>query len=216
MQSGRSTSPRKTRRSIRLGTRADGSLSAARLKIREDDKWDERYAPVLYRPFDTREVYYVPWMVDWPRTEAMPHMLAGENVSLMTCRQSIGSGWKHLLATRLIADDSMVSNRTRERGYLFPVYLYPGIGSADKSLFSRWAEGQNGRTPNLDSGFVDQLAAATKLRFASDGRGDSPGDPRPRGHPRLDLRSVAQPQLPQPLRGAAEARFPARAAAWKY
>ena len=147
-------------------------LAAARLKIRDDDEWDERYAPVLYRPFDTREVYYVPWMVDWPRTEAMPHMLAGENFALMACRQSIGNGWRHLMATRSIADDSMVSNRTRERGYLFPVYLYPGVGRADTSLFDRWAEGQDGRTPNLDSGFVDQLAAATELQFVSDGRGD--------------------------------------------
>ena len=147
-------------------------LPAARRKIREDDQWDERYAPVLYRPLDVREMYYVPWMVDWPRTEAMPHMLAGENVALMACRQAIGNGWKHLLATRLITDDSMVSNRTRERGYLFPVYLYPGVGSADTSLFSRWAEGKDGRTPNLDSGFVEQIAAATELRFVSDGRGD--------------------------------------------
>ena len=147
-------------------------LPAARRKIREDDQWDERYAAVLYRPFDIREMYYVPWMVDWPRTEAMPHMLAGENVALMACRQSIGNGWKHLLATRLIADDSMVSNRTRERGYLFPIYLYPGVGSADTSLFNRWAGGRDGRTPNLDSGFVEQIAAATELRFLSDARGD--------------------------------------------
>ena len=147
-------------------------LPVARRKIRDDDQWDERYAPVLYRPFDIREMYYVPWMVDWPRTEAMPHMLAGENVALMACRQSIGNGWKHVLATRLITDDSMVSNRTRERGYLFPVYLYPGVGRADTSLFSRWAEGKDGRTPNLDSGFVEQIATATKLRFVSDGRGD--------------------------------------------
>ena len=147
-------------------------LPAARRKIREDDQWDERYATVLYRPFDIREMYYVPWMVDWPRTEAMPHLLAGENVALMTCRQSIGSGWKHLLATRLITDDSMVSNRTRERGYLFPVYLYPRVGRANTSLFSRWAKGKDGRTPNLDSGFVEQIAAATELRFVSDGRGD--------------------------------------------
>ena len=147
-------------------------LPAARRKIREDDQWDDRNAPVLYRPFDVREMYYVPWMVDWPRTEAMPHMLAGENVALMTCRQSIGNGWKHLLATRLITDDSMVSNRTRERGYIFPLYLYPGVGSADTSLFSRWSEGKGGRTPNLDSGFVEQIAAGTELRFVSDGRGD--------------------------------------------
>ena len=147
-------------------------LPAARRKIREDDQWDKRYAPVLYRPFDIREIYYVQWMVDWPRTEAMPHMLAGENVALMTCRQAIGNGWKHLLTTQLIADDSMVSNRTRERGYLFPVYLYPGVGRADTSLFSRWAKGKDGRTPNLDSGFVEQIATAAELRFVSDGRGD--------------------------------------------
>ena len=147
-------------------------LPSARRKIREDKQWDERYEPVLYRPFDIREMYYVPWMVDWPRTEAMPHMLAGENVALMACRQSIGTGWKHILATRLITDDSMVSNRTRERGYLFPVYLYPAVGNADILLFSRWADGKDGRTPNLDSGFVEHIAAATALRFVSDGRGD--------------------------------------------
>ena len=147
-------------------------LPEARQKIRKDDQWDERYAPVMYRPFDVRNIYYVPWMVDWPRTEAMPHMLAGENIALVVCRQSIGNGWKHVLATQLITDDSMVSNRTRERGYLFPVYLYPGVGSTDSSLFTRWAEGKDGRTPNLDSGFVEQIAATTKLRFVSDGHGD--------------------------------------------
>ena len=147
-------------------------LPEARQKVRKDDRWDERYTPVQYRPFDIRELYYVPWMVDWPRTEAMPHMLAGENVALMLCRQSIGSGWKHVLATRLITDDSMISNRTRERGYIFPVYLYPEIGRADTSLFSRWTNGKNGRTPNLDSGFVKQISDTTKLQFVSDGRGD--------------------------------------------
>ena len=134
-----------------------------------------RAAPILYRPFDTRFTYYTGQsrgFLCYPRAEVMGHMLAGENVALMACRQSIGNSWKHLLATRLITDDSMVSNRTRERGYLFPVYLYAGVGSADTSLFSRWAEGKDGRTPNLDLGFVEEIAAATELRFVSDGRGD--------------------------------------------
>ena len=132
-------------------------------------------APIVYRPFDRRWTYYTGksgGFICRPIGDLMPHMLAGENVALMTCRQSIGNGWKHLLATRLITDNSMVSNRTRERGYLFPVYLYPGVGSADTSLFSRWTKGKDGRTPNLDSGFVEQIAAATELRFVSDGRGD--------------------------------------------
>ena len=149
-------------------------LPAARRNIREDDQWDERYAPVLYRPFDMREMYYVPWMIDWPRTEAMPHLLAGENVALIACRQQARGDdeWAQVFATSRIAESCAISNITREINYLFPLYLYPGVGKADGSLFSRWAKGKDGRTPNLDSGFVEQIAAATKLRFVSDGRGD--------------------------------------------
>ncbi|MCY4376103.1 MAG: hypothetical protein OXC31_20300 [Spirochaetaceae bacterium] len=149
-------------------------LPAARLKIREDDRWDERYAPVLYRPFDIREMYYVPWMVDWPRTEAMPHLLAGENVTLIACRQQARGDdeWAQVFATSQIAESCAISNITREINYLFPLYLYPGVGKADGSLFSRWVKGKAGRTPNLDSGFVEQMAAAIELRFVSDGRGD--------------------------------------------
>ena len=150
-------------------------VAAARRELRAATKrkrLEDFVTKILYRPFDERFIFWHPSVVWRPRTEAMPHMLAGENVALMTCRQAIGNGWKHLLTTQLIADDSMVSNRTRERGYLFPVYLYPGVGRADTSLFSRWAKGKDGRTPNLDSGFVEQIAAATELRFVSDGSGD--------------------------------------------
>ncbi|MYG36762.1 MAG: DNA methyltransferase [Gemmatimonadetes bacterium] len=147
-------------------------LPAARRKIRNDKRWDERYAQVLYRPFDIREIYYVPWMVDWPRTEAMPHLLAGENHALMTCRQSTGRNWRHAFATRRATDDSMVSNRTRERGYLCPLYLYPGVGRSGELHLSQWPEGKDGRRPNLDPGFVERFARANGFRFVSDGRGD--------------------------------------------
>ena len=190
-------------------------LPAARLKIREDDQWDERYAPVLYRPFDVREMYYVPWMVDWPRTDAMPHMLAGENVALIGCRQQARGDdeWAQVFVTSRIAESCAISNITREINYLYPLYLYPGVGKADGSLFNRWATGKDGRTPNLDSGFVEQVAAATELRFVSDGRGDSPRGLRRGGCLRLYLHGVPQPRLPRPLRGPAQARLPTRAAA---
>ena len=149
-------------------------LPAARRKIREDDQWDEWYTPVLYRPFDIRDMYYVPWMVDWPRTEAMPHMLAGENVALIACRQQVRGDdeWAQVFATSRIAESCAISNITREINYLYPLYLYPGVGKADGSLFSHWPKGKGGRTPNLDSGFVAQLADAVDLRFVSDGCGD--------------------------------------------
>lgn len=143
----------------------------ARRKVRDDKRWDERCAPLLYRPFDIREIYYVPWMVDWPRTEAMPHMLAGENLGLMVCRQCNGE-WQHAFVTKHLTDDSMVSNRTRERGYLCPLYLYRGVGKSNGALFHTWAEGKAGRRPNFGRGFVEDLEQAAGLTFVSDGRGD--------------------------------------------
>ena len=146
-------------------------LPEARRKIRKDRQWDRRYVPVLYRPFDIREMYYVPWMVDWPRTEAMPHMLAGENLSIgLTRTVEVGSGFSHVFASREMIQHHTVS--LKEVNYQFPLYLYPGVGKADASLFSRWAEGKDGRAPNLDSGFVEHIAATTELRFVSDGCGD--------------------------------------------
>ena len=143
-------------------------LPAARRKIREDHQWDKRYAPVLYRPFDVREMYYVPWMVDWPRTEAMPHLRSGENVGLITTRQTKDE-WGALATSSIIAHKTCSAYDINS---LFPLYLYPGVDKADGSLFSRWPKGKDGRTSNLDSGFVEQIAAATELRFVSDGRGD--------------------------------------------
>jgi len=147
-------------------------LSEARRRLRADKDWDKRYAPVLYRPFDIREIYYVPWMVDWPRTEAMPHMLAGENVGLIFMRQvAMGDDYSHFGVSRFPVDArAFYSNKGIMS--LAPLYLYPRIGTADSSLFSRWPRGEGGRTPNLDSAFVERLAEAVELRFDSDGRGD--------------------------------------------
>ena len=127
---------------------------------------------ILYRPFDERFIFWHPSVVWRPRTEAMPHMLAGENVALMFMRQvAMGDEYTHFGASRHPVDNrAFYSNK----GIMSfgPLYLYPGVGKADGSLFSRWPKGKGGRTPNLDLGFVEQLAAATELRFVSDGRGD--------------------------------------------
>ena len=146
-------------------------LPAARLKIREDDQWDERYASVLYRPFDIREMYYVPWMVDWPRTEAMPHLLTGENLSIgLTRTVEVGAGFSHIFASRAMIQHHTVS--LKEVNYQLPLYLYPGVGKGDGSLFRLWPKGKGGRTPNLDPRFIEHMVAVTELRFVSDGGGD--------------------------------------------
>ena len=147
-------------------------LSQARQKLREDKQWDKRYTPVLYRPFDIREIYYVPWMVDGPRTEAMAHMLAGENLALITSRMTKGETFKHVQATRGIVEVICMSPKTSNNGFVFPLYLYGGVGKSDVLMFHTWPEGKDGRRPNLDPDFVKTAEQATGLAFQSDGRGD--------------------------------------------
>ena len=83
----------------------------------------------------------------------------------------MGDAYTHFGASRQLVDNrAFYSNK----GIMSfgPLYLYPGVGKADKSLWDRWSNGNDGRTPNLDWGFVDQIATATELRFVSDGRGN--------------------------------------------
>lgn len=115
--------------------------------------------PLLYRPFDVRYTYYTGRSRGFhcmPRPEVMHHMLAGENVALMTCRQWSQPAWTHAMVSDRITDDCMVSNRTRERGYLIPLYLYPD--TSPKDLFSDLEPGKE-RKPNLNLKVVAALRA---------------------------------------------------------
>ena len=152
-------------------------VAAARRELRAATKREplgELATKILYRAFDERFIFWHPSVVWRPRTEAMPHLLAGENVALITCRQQArdDDGWAQTFATLQVAESCAISNITREINYVFPLYLYPGVGKAERSLFNRWPQGRDGRTPNLDATFVEAVATATELRFVSDGRGD--------------------------------------------
>ncbi|MFZ4802962.1 MAG: type ISP restriction/modification enzyme, partial [Chlorobium sp.] len=118
--------------------------------------------PISYRPFDNRYTYYTGrsrGFLCMPRREVMQHFLNGENIGLMTCRQSAVETWEHIGITKHIADDSRISNRTKERGYIFPLYLYP---ESDNQITT---DGQQQRTPNLNRAIVDEIATALDLTF---------------------------------------------------
>jgi len=108
-----------------------------------------------------------------PRPEVMRHMLAGENLGLITCRQrSQKEGqWASVGVSNVIIESCAISNKTKEINYLFPLYLYPTEGDLNFSE-RHWPAGKDGKTPNLDPKFVKQFAQATGLEFVSDGKGD--------------------------------------------
>lgn len=135
-------------------------LSVARKKIK-NNKHADFIKTISYRPFDDRNIYYTPDMVDWGRESLMRHFQNGENIGLMTCRQSAINSWEHIGITKLIADDSRVSNRSRERGYIYPLYLYPE--TKQNEMFASVE-----RTPNLNAEIVGRIADKLQLTFTNE------------------------------------------------
>ena len=127
-------------------------FAEARKELAKDKNWEAYFSTILYRLFDVREIYYTQRMVDWPRPEVMRHMVH-ENLGLLTCRQNT-LGFHHAFVCENIVESCIVSNKTREIGYLFPLYLYPD----KRDMFSH--EEAQERKPNLDPKLVKSLAEA--------------------------------------------------------
>lgn len=119
--------PERARVAYELGKDAqDWQVKLAQVDLQEHGLAREDIFPILYRPFDVRYTYFTGQSRGFhcrPRTEVMRHMLSGENLALHTCRQIVSEEWQHCLVTNGITDDCYVSNKTRERGYIHPLYL---------------------------------------------------------------------------------------------
>ena len=161
--------PELARQGYELGQDArDWKVELAQQDLRDSGPVRERVVPILYRPFDVRHTYYTGHsrgFMCMPRPEVMRHMLAGENRALHVCRQTVSETWQHCLVTEGITDDCYVSNKTRERGYTLPLYLYPTADRGD--LLARL--GPSARQPNLSPKLMAALTA-------SHGRAPTPED----------------------------------------
>ena len=106
---------------------------------------------ICYRPFDNRFTAYTgksKGLYMNPRNGIMKHFYEHDNLGLVTCRQSSIANWTLCHLTDCLTDDCFVSNRTKERGYVFPLYLYEeNMGRIEKRV-------------NMDSAIVAKIGAA--------------------------------------------------------
>ncbi|CAN5474422.1 hypothetical protein BH11PSE7_BH11PSE7_00070 [soil metagenome] len=119
-------------------------------KALKSKQWRADITDILYRPFDKRKILYRSDVVDWPRSEVMGQMAEGKNIALSVCKQLAALPWEHVLLTNSVQDDSYVSNRTKERTYMFPV----------------WSESGKNRTANFSHSFLDTFKSALNLAAA--------------------------------------------------
>jgi predicted helicase len=154
--------PEAARERFRLGKDVrDWSVARAQQDLREAGVPNESakacIVPILYRPFDVRYTFYTGRSRGFhcmPRPEVMRHLLAGENVALITLRQqSRDAEWRNVGITNTLAESSVISNYTREIGYVFPLYRYPDTKGEQEALMP-----EAGRTANLSAAFLEALA----------------------------------------------------------
>lgn len=131
-----SLNPEDARRVFALGEDVrDWRVSWAQADVRAS--LDQRnIRNIAYRPFDTRWTYYTGHsrgFICYPRNDIMRHFIEHENIGLATCRQGGVNDWGHVYVSSTIFDDSCVSNRSKERGYLAPLYLYPDPTELDQT-----------------------------------------------------------------------------------
>lgn len=116
------------RKSVHLRAKDTLNLDAARRGLQNDPPWRERLVQCLYRPFDVRWLLYHPAVIERSREDVMLHMLAGENLALISPRQHKGDFGA--LAARQIGAHKTVS--VYDINSYFPLYLYPSAEEHDQ------------------------------------------------------------------------------------
>ena len=152
----------------------DWQVTLAQKDVKTSGPSKSLLTTLLYRPFDIRYTYYTGNSRGFhcmPRNEVMHHLLNGTNIGLITNRQ-VNGNFQHVLCTDKIIDSCTVSLDTRERSYLFPLYLYPV--SKQDTLFDIdvHSDAPGNRRPNLSPAFITDISNKLSLQFIPDGKGD--------------------------------------------
>ena len=165
----------------------------AKYGIKESPHWDFRSAktelnpnaaktvkPVLFRPFDTRYVFYDKVMIERGdhRYPLMRHMLK-PNLSLISVRRvETFAGFDHVFCTKDLSVLHTVS--MKEGNFVFPLYLYDedeaelikrGGGTMLMALFES-SPGYSVRRANINPKFIQDLTERLGLKWIPVDRGD--------------------------------------------
>lgn len=91
----------------------------------------ELLKPISYRPFDIRFCYYTgksSGFMARPSEKVMRNFFSNENIGLVLVKQfKTGDSYQHVFVSKNITESTLISNRTSEIGYTFPLYVISQI-----------------------------------------------------------------------------------------
>jgi predicted helicase len=128
-------------------------------EAREGSFQTDKIKKVLYRPFDTRSIYYDDKLIDFGREKVMNHIVI-DNKALVALRQSRNKEQgTFFVSNQIVGKDAISSLDTCT---IFPLYLYPET-TAQQTITP-----STGRTPNLNPEIVQQIAEKLGLSFVNE------------------------------------------------
>lgn len=118
----------------------------------------EKIIPINYRPFDVRYTYYTGKSKGfhcYPRHETMKHFIDRDNFGLLLCKQfKAFPEYHHIFICNNCFESSIVSNKTSEISYGFPLYIYEDL--------------DNSRHPNFNNEIIQKFAKGLQLKFTEE------------------------------------------------
>lgn len=107
------------------------SLAEARRRARADERWEERLARIVVRPFDDRHIFYADYLIERPRKRIMGHLRSvDKNLGLIVPRQHKEE--PGALVTDKIAGHKVVS--AYDVNTVFPLWLRSGPLDAEDRI----------------------------------------------------------------------------------
>lgn len=122
---------------------------------RDSLKYCSNPARISYRPFDFRYTFYTnQGFLFRARNDIMKHLYCKDNIGLSVSRLLTGNIFKHSFVVKGINEIILLSSKTSENNFVFPLYLYPD----NTELFEK-----TGRNPNYTDKFIKEYL--NKLSF---------------------------------------------------
>lgn len=122
---------------------------------------EEYFRNLLYRPFDTRYVYYDTRLLQRARYDVMKQFF-NHNVGLILSRMVLGNyEWNDVFITKDITEKGIMAMRVSNTAPIFPLYIYED-DSNQTSFFDQ------SRKPNLNMDIVRELEQKLNLTFTQE------------------------------------------------
>lgn len=151
-------------------------VADARRRMRADPQWEDHLRPCLYRPFDRRQVFWTPWMIDWPRSQVMDPLASGGNLALIARRQSPPS-WpcNFFWISDTIVIDGVIRSDNRGSESVFPLFV-PNHHDCQPPLLVNSDQPSSSATmqPNFSHAFVQACSSKLGLPWSPEGRAPFP------------------------------------------